>query len=150
MSGGYDNKIVRGPNDIIEPFFQGNNSVVVQVASTAVLNVFNSTSFYLNGATATINDNTISAGGFCAPTIYVGPNAGSLVGAVALIQTVVLLPASYTASQRPTPGEICFSFSNMNYRNRTGAPLYVHLSNSQPITGSTTFQLFGGPTSLLS
>jgi hypothetical protein len=148
VSGGYDNRIVRGPSDLlIDANFVGNDVPIpaLMVAGvTSVFNLFNSNSFYLNGFNVFLETGLMGTSGTFG--IYVGPNAGSIVGASRILAAGLGLSATPVAQFTQV-----FNVANLNYRNRTGANQYVHMTYGGTITGgSIGLFLIGGMTALLS
>lgn len=149
----YDGRIVRGPGDEADAFFQGNNFVGINImaGNLTQFNVFGGNSFYLNGfLMVTQYNNALVSGSFCVITLYNGPNAGNLTGAVTLYQAVCEFPTTVPGFPTiPTAPIQLISLSNLNFRNRSGANGYFHVTISSALTASVTGIALGGPTALI-
>lgn len=150
----YDNRIVRGPGDIVDAHFEGNSLVSTSIPSGSVsaFNIFGGNSFYLNSlffgtvpsATSTTNNtNNI--------LVYISPNSGSIVGATLLYNIPIFVPA--TAPSISSATSLTFlNAMGLGFRNRTGANAYLHvLLNNGALTGGNILIVAGGgQTALLS
>jgi hypothetical protein len=147
VSGGYDNKIVRGPADLIEAAFVGNNLSIARLTPTiaSVFNIFGGSSYYLNGFEIQIGAGTTGVNNTV--QLLEGPNPGDLIGAIQLYAGSSGLSATGPANTV----SLYVSPSMLNYRNRSGANRYLHFNYPGSITaGNITCLLNGGPTTLVS